>query len=94
MFCGLENQKSVLLILRVIVPLSLFVLVVQFGPRFENCHILDESASIPIFKYHSNSLIDSVYILDLEVSQQLLVYKKCILEAAKPVGADCLSMDP
>ena len=48
----------------------------------------------PNFKYHFNLLIDSVCILDLEVSQQLYIYKKCIREAAKRVRGDCLFLDP
>ena len=48
----------------------------------------------PNFKYHLNTLIDSVCILDLDVSQQLFVYKKCIREAAKRVRGDCLFLDP
>ena len=48
----------------------------------------------PNFKYHLNLLIDSVCILDLEVSQQLFIHKKCIREAAKRVRGDCLFLDP
>ena len=48
----------------------------------------------PNFQYHLNSLIASVCTLDLEVFQQLIIYKKCIREAAKRVCGDCSSWDP
>ena len=54
-----------------------------------------DTYKIPIhLQYHMNLLVDSVCILDLEVSQQLVIYKKCIREAAKRVRADCLFLDP
>ena len=48
----------------------------------------------PNLQYHLNSLIDSICFVDLEVSRQLFVYKKCIREAAKRARGDCLFLDP
>ena len=47
----------------------------------------------PNFKLHLDSLCDSVSVLDLEVSQQLSVCRKCLKEAAKRVRGGCLFLD-
>ena len=47
----------------------------------------------PNYKYHVDSLCASVSILNLEVLQQLVVYKKCLKEAAKRVRGECLFLD-
>ena len=48
----------------------------------------------PNFKVHLNSLTDYVRILALNVSEQLLIYKSCMREAARRVRNEALYFNP
>ena len=76
----------------VIMPFWPFVLVGVCAPCLGFAHP-SLGCKHPTFKYHLDSLIDSAMVLDLEVSQQLIIYKKCLKEAAKRVRGECLFLD-
>ena len=48
----------------------------------------------PSYKWHLNSLTNDIDILALDVSEQLIVYKSCMKEAARRVRNETLYLNP